>query len=92
MSFSKLSYNIWESLPMLLELYEVILPCPPFYTLAMGTADIQSVCNILSQEEETENKFKTDLENKLKAHGVSLFKIKHINFHKLNVSVYIMYD
>lgn len=46
----------------------------------MGTADIQSVCNILSQEEETENKFKTDLENKLKAQGVSLFKIKHIHF------------
>lgn len=71
MYFSKLSYNILESLPMLLELYEVILPCPPFYTLAMGTADIQSVCNILSQEEETENKFKTDLENKLKAHGIN---------------------
>lgn len=38
---------------------------------AMGTADIQSVCNILSQEEETENKFKTDIENKLKAHGIN---------------------
>lgn len=49
----------------------VILPWLPFFTLAMGTADIQSVCNILSQEEETENKFKTNIENKLKAHGVS---------------------
>lgn len=77
---------------MQMEHFEIILPLPPFYTLAMGTADIQSVCNILSQEEETENKFKTDLENKLKAHGVSLFKTKHIHFHKLNVSVYIMYD
>lgn len=54
-----------------MELFKVILPWLPFFTLAMGTADIQSVCNILSQEEETENKFKTDIENKLKAHGVS---------------------
>lgn len=54
-----------------MELFKVILPLLPFFTLAMGTADIQSVCNILSQEEETENKFKTDIENKLKAHGVS---------------------
>lgn len=36
----------------------------------MGTADIQSVCNILSEEEETENRFKTDLEKKLKTRGV----------------------
>ena len=36
----------------------------------MGTADIQSVCNILSKEEETENRFKTDLEKKLKTREV----------------------
>ncbi|XP_048739051.1 uncharacterized protein LOC125653528 [Ostrea edulis] len=38
---------------------------------AMGTADIQSVCNILSEEEETEEKLKTQFEKKLKSYGMS---------------------
>ncbi|XP_048741307.2 universal stress protein Sll1388-like isoform X2 [Ostrea edulis] len=37
---------------------------------AMGTADIESICNILLEEEETEEKLKTQFEKKLKFHGI----------------------
>ncbi|XP_062592465.1 uncharacterized protein LOC134253905, partial [Saccostrea cucullata] len=36
---------------------------------AMGTADIESVCNIMSQEEESQKKLRIELEKKLKSNG-----------------------
>nr|XP_022296196.1 universal stress protein PHOS34-like [Crassostrea virginica]XP_022296197.1 universal stress protein PHOS34-like [Crassostrea virginica] len=54
--------------------YVVVVHCSERHQAfhgAMGTADIQSVCNILSEEEETENRFKTDLEKKLKTRGIN---------------------
>ncbi|XP_062575206.1 universal stress protein Sll1388-like [Saccostrea cucullata] len=37
---------------------------------AMGTADIESVCNIMSQEEESQKKLRIELEKKLKSNGI----------------------